>query len=222
MTQITISKPSSAQWTATFNNPPINLIDPDTIGELQDLVAALESDAEVKVVVFRSADPDFFLAHWDVLADKAKVAAMPPGPTGLHPWADVLVRLSRAPVASIAEIRGRARGAGSEFVLSCDMRFASRERGILGQFEVGMGAGSSAAPTRNCGLARRWRWWSRPHKRMFRWSEGPASEEGNAHSSSPIWPKLPQACGSDSANANLGIAARRFPCSIAAKSTMAL
>jgi len=140
MTQITISKSSSAKWTATFNNPPINLIDPDTIGELQDLVAALESDAEVKVVVFRSADPDFFLAHWDVLADKAKVAAMPPGPTGLHPWADVLVRLSRAPVASIAEIRGRARGAGSEFVLSCDMRFASRERGILGQFEVGMGA----------------------------------------------------------------------------------
>jgi enoyl-CoA hydratase/carnithine racemase len=140
MTQITIRKSSSALWVATFNNPPINLIDPETIGELQDLVAALESDVEVKVVVFRSADPDFFLAHWDVLADKAKVAAMPPGPTGMHPWGDVLVRLSRAPVASIAEIRGRARGAGSEFVLSCDMRFASRERGILGQFEVGMGA----------------------------------------------------------------------------------
>jgi enoyl-CoA hydratase/carnithine racemase len=140
MTQITISKPSSGLWTATFNNPPINLIDPDTIGELQDLLAGLESDAEVKVVVFRSADPDFFLAHWDVLADKVKVAAMPPGPTGMHPWADVLVRLSRAPVASIVEIRGRARGAGSEFVLACDMRFASRERGILGQFEVGMGA----------------------------------------------------------------------------------
>jgi enoyl-CoA hydratase/carnithine racemase len=140
MTQITISKPSSGLWTANFNNPPINLIDPDTIGELQDLLAALESDAEVKVVVFRSADPDFFLAHWDVLADKAKVAAMPPGPSGMHPWVDVLVRLSRAPVASIAEIRGRARGAGSEFALSCDMRFASRERGILGQFEVGMGA----------------------------------------------------------------------------------
>jgi enoyl-CoA hydratase/carnithine racemase len=135
MTQITISKPSSGLWTATFNNPPINLIDPDTIGELQDLLAGLESDAEVKVVVFRSADPDFFLAHWDVLADKVKVAAMPPGPTGMHPWADVLVRLSRAPVASIVEIRGRARGAGSEFVLACDMRFASRERGILGQFK---------------------------------------------------------------------------------------
>jgi enoyl-CoA hydratase/carnithine racemase len=140
MAQITIDKRSSSWWTATFNNPPINLIDPDTIGELQDLVTALETGAEIKVVVFRSADPDFFLAHWDVLADKAKVAAMPSGPTGMHPWGDVLVRLSRTPVASIAEIRGRARGAGSEFALACDMRFASRERGVLGQFEVGMGA----------------------------------------------------------------------------------
>ncbi|RQH11440.1 enoyl-CoA hydratase/isomerase family protein [Bradyrhizobium sp. RP6] len=138
--QITIEKSLPGFWTATFNNPPINLIDPDTIGELQALVAALETDAHVKVVVFRSADPDFFLAHWDVLADKTKVAAMPPGPTGMHPWIDVLVRLSRAPVASIAEIRGRARGAGSEFVLACDMRFASRERAILGQFEVGLGS----------------------------------------------------------------------------------
>ncbi|WP_035703271.1 enoyl-CoA hydratase/isomerase family protein [Bradyrhizobium genomosp. I (2014)] len=138
--QITIDKLSSGLWTATFNNPPINLVDPDTIGELQDLLAQLESDAEIKVVVFRSADPDFFLAHWDVLADKRTVAAMPPGPTGMHPWIDLLVRLSRAPVASIAEIRGRARGAGSEFVLACDMRFASRERAILGQFEVGLGA----------------------------------------------------------------------------------
>lgn len=138
--QIKLSKPSARMWIATFSNPPINLIDPDTIGELQELVSALEVDAEVRVIVFRSADPDFFMAHWDVLADKTKVAAMAPGPTGMHPWIDLLARLSRAPVASIAEIRGRARGAGSEFVLACDMRFASRERGILGQFEVGLGA----------------------------------------------------------------------------------
>jgi len=140
MPQIMIERPSTALWIATFNNPPINLIDPGTIGELQDLISSMETDADAKVVVFRSADPDFFLAHWDVLADKAEVAAMPPGPTGMHPWIDVLVRLSRAPVVSIADIRGRARGAGSEFVLACDMRFASHERAILGQFEVGMGA----------------------------------------------------------------------------------
>jgi enoyl-CoA hydratase/carnithine racemase len=85
MPQIKIEKPSPARWTATFNNPPINLIDMVTIGELQELIAALESDPDVRVVVFRSDDPDFFLAHWDVLADKAKVAAMPPGSHGHAP-----------------------------------------------------------------------------------------------------------------------------------------
>src|SRR5258708_18162336 len=145
-------------WIATFCNPPINLIDPDTILELQDLVTALESDPKVKVVLFRSADPDFFMAHWDVLADKQKVAAMAPGPTGMHRWIDVLARLSRAPVASIAEIRGRARGAGSEFVLACDMRFASFERGILGQFEVGLWAVPGENPmTRLAGVIGRGR-----------------------------------------------------------------
>ncbi len=89
------------------------------------------------MVVFRSADPDFFVAHIDVAA---KWTDMVPGMTGMHPWLDFLVRLSRAPVISIAAIRGRARGAGSEFALSCDIRFASREKAILGQFEVGVGA----------------------------------------------------------------------------------
>lgn len=138
--QITIDTPQKGLLVARFCNPPINLIDVETINELQELVTVLETNTEIRVVVFRSDDPDFFMAHWDVLADKQKVAAMPPGPTGMHPWIDVLARLSRAPVASIAEIRGRARGAGSEFVLACDMRFASIERGILGQFEVGLGA----------------------------------------------------------------------------------
>jgi enoyl-CoA hydratase/carnithine racemase len=138
--QITVDAPYDGLLVARFSNPPINLIDMDTINELHDLVTVLESSNEIRAVVFRSEDPDFFMAHWDVLADKQKVAAMSPGPTGMHPWIDVLARLSRAPVASIAEIRGRARGAGSEFVLACDMRFASIERGILGQFEVGLGA----------------------------------------------------------------------------------
>jgi enoyl-CoA hydratase/carnithine racemase len=156
--QISIEKKSSGFWIATFFNPPINLIDPDTIDELQELVASLEVDPDVKVVIFKSADPDFFLAHWDVLADKQRVIDMPPGPTGMHPWIDVLARLSRVPVATIAEIRGRARGAGSEFVLACDMRFASRDNALLGQFEVGLGAVPGGNPmARLAGLAGRGR-----------------------------------------------------------------
>lgn len=135
--QLSIEKKSAALWIASFHNPPINLIDPETILELGRLIDQMESDPDLKVVVFRSADPDFFMAHIDVTGNYTTMA---PGKTGMHPWLDVLVRLSRAPVISIAAIRGRARGAGSEFVLSCDMRFASREKAVLGQFEVGVGA----------------------------------------------------------------------------------
>ncbi|MBA2920662.1 enoyl-CoA hydratase/isomerase family protein [Sphingomonas sp. MAH-20] len=148
--QISITRPQAGYWRATFSNPPINLIDPDTIAELSDLVAELERDPDVKVIVFQSSDPDFFLAHYDVLADKARTAAMAPGPTGMHPWLDVLSRLSRAPVVSIAAIRGRARGAGSEFALACDIRFAS-EKAVLGQFEVGVGAVPGANPMARLG-----------------------------------------------------------------------
>jgi enoyl-CoA hydratase/carnithine racemase len=149
--QIELTEPAPGYLRAQFFNPPINLIDPDTIRELAAKMDRLESDPEVKVVVFSSKDPDFFLAHYDVLADKARTAAMGSGPTGMHPWLDVLVRLSRAPVVSIASIRGRARGAGSEFALACDMRFASVEKAILGQFEVGLGAVPGGNPMARLG-----------------------------------------------------------------------
>lgn len=156
--QIEVSSPAPGYWRARFSNPPINLVDPDTIGELSRLLGRLEDDPEPRVVVFDSADPDFFLAHYDVLADKARTAAMAPGPTGMHPWLDVLARLSRAPVVSVAAIRGRARGAGSEFVLACDIRFASAEKAILGQFEVGVGAVPGGNPmARLAGLVGRGR-----------------------------------------------------------------
>lgn len=145
-TQVRIEKVSSRQWRAIFDHPPINLIDPDTIHELADLVSELEKDPELRVIVFESDDPDFFLAHYDVLVPKSVSASMKPGPTGLPLWLDVLVRLSRAPVVSIAAIRGCARGAGSEFALACDIRFASRERARLGQFEVGVGAVPGGGP----------------------------------------------------------------------------
>jgi enoyl-CoA hydratase/carnithine racemase len=102
------------------------------------------------VVVFRSDKPGFFMAHWDFLADNARVAGMRPGPTGLHPYLDNFVRLSRLPVATIAEIRGRTRGAGSEFVLATDIRFAS-EKAVLGQFEVGVGAVPGGGPMARLG-----------------------------------------------------------------------
>jgi enoyl-CoA hydratase/carnithine racemase len=98
------------------------------------------------VIVFDSADPEFFLAHWDVAADPTLIDALPPGPTGMHPWLDVLVRLSRLPPVTIAALRGRARGEGSEFALVTDIRFASGERAILGQFELGAGAVPSGGP----------------------------------------------------------------------------
>ena len=85
------------------------------------------------------------MAHWDFLADNARVAEMQPGPRGLHPYLDNLVRLSKLPVATISEIRGRTRGAGSEFVLATDIRFAS-ERAVLGQFEVGADAVPGGGP----------------------------------------------------------------------------
>jgi enoyl-CoA hydratase/carnithine racemase len=145
-TQIRLEEASARHWRAIFDHPPINLIDPETIHELSTLVTRLETDPEVCVVVFESADPEFFLAHYDVLVPKAASASMLPGPTGLPLWLDVQVRLSRAPVISIAAIRGCARGAGSEFALSCDIRFASRERARLGQFEVGVGAVPGGGP----------------------------------------------------------------------------
>jgi len=123
----------------TFDHPPINTVTATTIRELSELVDLIEHDTQLNVVVFDSANPDFFLAHYDVENDPKKTFALPPGPTGMHAWFDLTARLSRAPVVSIASIRGRARGAGSEFVLACDLRFASRENTVLGQFEVGAG-----------------------------------------------------------------------------------
>jgi enoyl-CoA hydratase/carnithine racemase len=119
------------RWTVTFSNPPINMFVPATIAELGALMTDLEADPSVKVVVFQSANPDFFIAHLDV----AK-AAQRPEVLGL--WREFVLRLSSAPVVSIAKIRGRTRGIGNEFVLACDMRFASHSA-LFGQPEIGVG-----------------------------------------------------------------------------------
>src|SRR5258707_14309830 len=96
--------------------------------QLNETITALETDEQVKVVVFDSAVDGFFLTRYDFLAKPEDTTRLPPGPTGLQQLPDMLVRLSRAPVVSIASIRGRATGVGSELALASDMRFASREK----------------------------------------------------------------------------------------------
>src|SRR5881394_2991565 len=144
--QILLTRRSPAYWRVTINHPPLNIFGPDTIPQLNEIITALESDEQVKVVVFDSAIPGFFLTHYDFLANIEDTTSLPPGPTGLQPLPDMLVRLSRAPVVSIASIRGRATGVGSELALACDMSFASREKALLSHFEVGVGVVPGGGP----------------------------------------------------------------------------
>ena len=123
------------RWEVTFANPPANLVDPEMILELQALVDQLEHDPDVTVVVFDSANADHFLGPYDM--SRAADTPSDPGPTGMPPWLDLTVRLSRLPVVSIAVIRGASRGVGQEFALACDLRFASLEHTAIDQPEVG-------------------------------------------------------------------------------------
>src|SRR6266403_3376997 len=144
--QIRVSRRSPAYWRVTIDNPPINVMGPEMVQQFQEVINALETDEQVRVVVFESAVDDYFLNHSDFLAKLEDLTAMPAGPTGLPPWPDFLVRLTRVPVVSIALIRGRATGNGSEITLACDMSFASREKAILSQWEVGVGLVAGGGP----------------------------------------------------------------------------
>ena len=130
--QFNTDRTQPGRWTITFSNPPINMFVPATIVELGALMTEIETDPSVKVVVFQSANPDFFVAHLDV----AKAAERP---EVLGLWREFVLRLASAAVVSIAKIRGRTRGIGNEFVLACDMRFASRQNAVFGNPEVGVG-----------------------------------------------------------------------------------
>ena len=143
---IRLERISSAYWRVIFDIPPINIFGPQNMAALQGVVAALETDKDVRVVVFDSAIDGFFITHYDFLASPEDTLSLPLGPTGLQQLPDALVRLSRAPVASIAKIRGRATGVGSELALACDMRFGSREKAILSQWEGGAGLVPGGGP----------------------------------------------------------------------------
>ena len=134
---LTVAKHSSAYWRVTFNNPPINLYDQQLVEHLQALTEQLENDDEVNIVVFDSADPNYFIAHIDLTGiDKF---SLEPGPTGLAPWPDLVSRWQNASFVTVGLLRGRARGVGSEFLQALDIRFASREKAVLSQIEVGTG-----------------------------------------------------------------------------------
>src|SRR6202051_1202387 len=144
--QIRVARRSPAYWRVAFDNPPINVMGPEMVREFQEVINALEADDDVRVVVFDSAVDAYFLNHSDFMAKLEDLTSMPSGPTGLPPWPDFLARLTRLPVASIALIRGRATGNGSEITLACDMSFASREKAIISQWEVGVGMVAGGGP----------------------------------------------------------------------------
>jgi enoyl-CoA hydratase/carnithine racemase len=143
--KIRLERHSDAYWRVSFDLPPLNIFGPAHIPQLQAIVSSLETDDRVKVVVFDSAVEGFFLTHYDFLA-KLEDSTLPVGATGLQPLPDMFARLSRAPVVSIALIRGRATGVGSELALASDMRFASREKAVLSQWEVGAGLVPGGGP----------------------------------------------------------------------------
>jgi enoyl-CoA hydratase/carnithine racemase len=143
---IRLKRVSPEYWQVTFDLPPLNIFGPANIPQLEEVVSLIETDERVKVVVFDSAIDGFFLIHYDFLAKPEESAKFPLGRTGLQALPDMLVRISRAPVVSIALIRGRATGVGSELALACDMRFASREKALLSQWEVGAGLVPGGGP----------------------------------------------------------------------------
>jgi enoyl-CoA hydratase/carnithine racemase len=144
--QVRLEQVTPSYRRVVLDNPPLNLMGPEFVLQIREVVTALENDDRVKVVVFESAVDGVFLNHSDFLANFDDLTSIPQGPTGLEAWPDVLVRLTRAPFVSISLIRGRATGNGSELLLACDMSFASREKALISHFEVGVGVVPGGGP----------------------------------------------------------------------------
>ena len=144
--EIRLERVTPEYWRVTLDRPPFNIFGPETIPQLNNVIAQIETDPKVKVVVFQSAVPGFFLTHYDFVPPLSATTSIPPGVTGLPALPDMLVRLSRAPVVSIVSIRGRTTGVGAELSLASDMRFASREKAVLSQWEIGAGLVPGGGP----------------------------------------------------------------------------
>jgi enoyl-CoA hydratase/carnithine racemase len=135
---VRVIEETPAYWRVVFEYPPFNIVDATIFEALQELLVRMDTSQSLRVVVFESAIPDFYLAHFDLTGNTGNITTAV-GPSGLPILMDTFVRLTKSPVVSIAKIRGCVRGASSEFVLACDMRFASRDNTRLGQPEVGVG-----------------------------------------------------------------------------------
>lgn len=134
---ISFERPTPEIGKITFANPPVNLMLPETVADLRDLVAELSEDPEVRVVIFTSGTPDYFFNHFDLT--RAAGFAAHPAADPLPATVDLVLRLTKAPFISIASIRGRTRGGGNELTLACDLRYASREHAVFGHPEVAGG-----------------------------------------------------------------------------------
>src|SRR5262249_11991648 len=128
---------------ATLAAPPMNLLGPELVRDLVSLIQRAEADNSIQVLVFKSADPDYFISHVDVtrIKEYREEAAKLTGEASI---ALLFRHLSASRLVIIAQIEGRVRGAGSEFVLACDMRFAARESAIFAQPEPGLGVNPGA------------------------------------------------------------------------------
>src|SRR6202163_966734 len=144
--QVRLTRKLPGYCRVVFDNPPLNLMGPEFVVQFKKIMTELEADEHVKVVVFESAVEGFFLNHSDFMAKLEDLTSLPEGPTGLPEWPDFLVRLTRLPVASIALTRGRATGNAGEITRACDMSFASREKAIISQWEVGVGMVAGGGP----------------------------------------------------------------------------
>jgi enoyl-CoA hydratase/carnithine racemase len=144
--KIHLSRVTPAYWKVTFASGPLNIVGPNEVRALAKIIDLVEADKQVQVLVFDSNVPGNFIAHYDLLTPLQESTGMKPGPTGMHPVPDLMARISRLPVISIVSIRGRASGIGSELALAADMRFISREKGVLSQFEVGAGMVPGGGP----------------------------------------------------------------------------
>ena len=134
---ISLERPTPKVRKVIFSNPPANLIVPETVSRLHEVVKDMSEDPDVQVVIFTSSLPDFFFNHFDL--GQASAFPVLPGADSMPAWVDLVLRLSKAPFISIASIRGRTRGGGNELTLACDLRYASRELAMFGQPEVGSG-----------------------------------------------------------------------------------